>query len=149
MMKRTNRHRRWLAALLVAGLALTACAKKDAAEEESGGGATIEPVAGTDLSSVTLTDEAAERIGIEMAKIEGSGSEKEIPYAAVLYDPEGKTWTFTPTGDGDLSFVRSPITVDHIDGDTAFLSDGPPAGTEVVTTGAAELYGAEIGVGDE
>ncbi len=24
---------------------------------------------------------------------------------------------------------------------------GPPAGTPVVTTGAAELYGAEIGVG--
>ena len=44
-------------------------------------------------------------------------------------------------------FVESQIDVDDIAGDTARLSAGPPAGTQVVTTGAAELYGAEIGVG--
>ncbi len=67
-----------------------------------------------------------------------------IPYAAVLYDPQGKTWTYT--NPGPLTFVREPITVDRIEGDKAFLSDGPAPGTLVVTVGAAELFGAETGV---
>ena len=39
------------------------------------------------------------------------------------------------------------VTVEEIEGDVAHISAGPPTGTLVVTTGAAELYGAEIGVG--
>jgi hypothetical protein len=35
-----------------------------------------------------------------------------------------------------------------VDGDTAVLTAGPPAGTEVVTGGASELSGAEVGVGE-
>ena len=49
---------------------------------------------------------------------------------------------------GDHQFQRQAVTVDHIAGDTAFLSDGPKAGSEVVVIGAAELYGVEEGVGD-
>ena len=44
--------------------------------------------------------------------------------------------------------ARMAVTVDHITGDAAFLSAGPKVGTEVVTIGAAELYGVEEGVGD-
>ena len=36
------------------------------------------------------------------------------------------------------------IEVDRIDGDTAHLTEGPEAGTSVVTLGAAELFGAEF-----
>jgi hypothetical protein len=147
MLKRTTSRSRWMAALAVAAVSLAACAEKSSTEPDSGR-ATITPIAGTDVSSVTLSDEAAKRIGIQMDTInKGDGSQTEIPYAAVLYDPQGNTWTFTTKG--ELSFVRSPITVDHIEGDVAYLSDGPPAGTQVVIVGAAELYGAEIGVGDE
>ena len=46
-----------------------------------------------------------------------------------------------------LVYLRAEITIDEITGETAVLSAGPPIGTSVVTTGAAELYGAEIGVG--
>jgi hypothetical protein len=60
----------------------------------------------------------------------------------VLYDTEGKTWTYT--NPEPLVFVRHLVTIDHIDGDKAFLADGPPAGTKVVTVGAAELYGSEF-----
>ena len=75
----------------------------------------------------------------------GSGSALTVPYAAVIYDAKGATWSYVNTA--PLVFLRSQITVDEIDGDTAVLSAGPSVGTSVVTTGAAELYGAEIGVG--
>ena len=68
-----------------------------------------------------------------------------IPYAAVVYDSAGKTWAYV--NEDPLVYKRAEITVDEIDGDVARLTAGPPAGTQVVTTGAAELYGAEIGVG--
>ncbi len=84
---------------------------------------------------------------MEAVTATAGGQGTQIPYGAVLYDPEGDTWAFVNVS--ALTFVRAPIDVDHIDGDVAFLSGGPPAGTKVVKVGAAELYGAEIGVGDE
>ena len=68
-----------------------------------------------------------------------------MPYAAVVYDPDGSTWVYTnPEG---RTFVREPIVVTRIADDTAFLSDGPDVGTEVVTIGTAELYGVEQEIG--
>ena len=71
----------------------------------------------------------------------------QIPYGAVLYDPSGDTWAFVNVE--GRSFVRQPITVDHIEGDNAFLKEGPAVGAKVVTVGGAEIYGAELGVGDD
>jgi hypothetical protein len=62
----------------------------------------------------------------------------------VLYDAAGDTWTFT--NPEPLVFVRQRISVTYIDGNRAVLADGPAPGTPVVTVGAAELYGAELGV---
>ena len=45
------------------------------------------------------------------------------------------------------TYMRSPVTVFVIDGDKAVLSDGPDAGTEVVTIGTAELFGVEKEIG--
>jgi hypothetical protein len=59
----------------------------------------------------------------------------------VLYDTEGKTWIYLNTA--PLTFLRSPVTVDHIDGNQAFLSKELPADSKVVTLGAEELYGSE------
>ena len=67
-----------------------------------------------------------------------------IPYAALIYGVDGDTWTYT--NEEPLSYVRYPVTVDYIDGDTAVLLDGPEAGVEVVTVGAAELLGVEFGL---
>ena len=39
------------------------------------------------------------------------------------------------------------VVVEAIEGKNVYLKEGPPAGTMVVTVGAAELYGAEKGVG--
>ena len=76
----------------------------------------------------------------------GSGAlRKVIPYSAVIYDLTGDTWVYTSPE--PLTFVRQPVTVDYIEGDTAVLVDGPDAGTLVATVGVAELYGADTGVG--
>lgn len=137
---------RWIASVAAIGL-LAACGKDSAGEAAPSGAATVEAVAGSDIPKVTLTDEAAKRIDLQTAQVTQGADGSEMPYGAVLYDPSGKTWAFVnPAG---LSFVREAITVDHIDGVTAFLTDGPQVGTKVVTVGATQLYGAELGVGDD
>jgi hypothetical protein len=137
---------RWVAALALAALSVTACAKTGGEEEEANRGATLDSVPGSDIGAVTLTDVAEQRIDLKTAAIAQAAGGMQIPYGALLYDPEGKTWTFVKIG--DHQFQRQPVTVDHIAGDTAFLTDGPKAGSEVVVIGAAELYGVEEGVGD-
>jgi hypothetical protein len=137
--------RRWMTGLLIiAGLLLSACAAVAEEEETLHEPAMVEPIAGSDVSRVTLTEEAAVRLDIEVDPVLEAGSATVIPYAAVFYTATGDTWTYT--NPEPLTFVRVPIVVDHIRGDDVFLSDGPPSGVEVVTQGAAELYGTETGV---
>lgn len=119
--------------------------------------ATLERVAGSDLQRVRLTQRASERLGIQTAVVrdatvarKGAPAESGarrivVPYAAVLYDIRGDTWTYVSPE--PLVFVRHPIRVDYIEGDLAVLHEGPPSGTAVVTVGVAELFGIELGVG--
>ncbi|MGH3345293.1 MAG: hypothetical protein ACRDPK_20995 [Carbonactinosporaceae bacterium] len=154
-----HERRSWcVAAALVAGVLLSSCGQsvETDASTTNLSAAEIQPVQGTDLARVTLTDRAVERLGIRTtplveeqvpAKPRGQSREvkrKVIPYAAVLYDPDGKAWAFTNTG--GRSYVREPIEVDYVEGDRAVLADGPAVGTAIVRQGAAELYGAELGV---
>ena len=74
-----------------------------------------------------------------------SAGRLSAPYASVIYDSSGNTWVYTTSE--NLVYVRHRITIDYIDGDLAVLLDGPPDGTEVVTVGAAELFGVENGIG--
>jgi hypothetical protein len=142
-----------VAVSIVAGLALAGCSRTSGEEATGSDLASVEPVEGTTVSRVTLTADAAERLDIQTAAVgslivAGGGTSPDvIPYAAVLYDPNGQTWAFT--NPEPLVFIRQPITVDHIEGDVAVLSAGPPLGTAVVTVGAAELLGTEYGVGEE
>jgi hypothetical protein len=99
----------------------------------------------TGIASVTLHEKAAERTGIGTATVEeGSAGTLAVPYSAIWYDAKGHSFVYTVTG--PLSYIRAPITVDRVEGDRAILSAGPSAGTEVVTQGVAELYGAETGL---
>lgn len=146
------RMRGTVALLMVLGLVLAGCAQPAADTTAEDPPAVVEPIEGSDLSRITLTARAAERIGIVTAEVApapaGSGTAATaIPYGAVLYDIDGATWTYTSPE--PLVFVRQAIDVDSIRGDVAVLSEGPLAGTAVVTVGAAELLGAELGVEGE
>lgn len=143
-MRRTSR---WMVVVaLSVGLPGVGCKKppEDTAEEHKA--ATVEHLEGAEPARVTLTEQAVKRLDIQTAAIRGEevgGKQRMvIPYAAILYDTKGDTWTYT--NPERLTYVRHPITVDRIVGDLAFLSDGPASGTAVVTVGAAELYGSEI-----
>ncbi len=136
-----------VAAVTLVALAGAGCAQSDDEEAESSA-ATVEAVTGSEVSRVTLTEDAARRIDVHLEAVGGGGDQPtQIPYDAVLYDPSGRAWAFVNTE--GLTYVRQPLTIDHIDARTAFLSAGPAAGARVVTQGATELYGAETGVGDE
>jgi hypothetical protein len=65
-----------------------------------------------------------------------------VPYASIIYDNQGATWVYA--GDGPLSFVRESVTIEEIQGDQVIVKDGPATGSQVVTTGAEELFGAEF-----
>jgi hypothetical protein len=150
--EQTMKHiNRWMAAAaIIAALQLWACAETPVEGEGEEKAAKVEPVEGAEVSKVTLTAEAVQALDIQNAQVQdeqiNGKQRKVIPYAAVLYDPEGATWAFT--NPEPLVYVRQPIKVDYIEGDRAVLLDGPASGTAVVTVGAEELFGAEIGVGE-
>ena len=139
---------RWIAVgLCIACLPLAACAKPPVEEEVESRAVKVEQIEGSDLSRVTVTEEAAKRLDLQTktlrtVMIRGT-LRKVIPYAALLYDKDGNTWAYVATGGDPLTFVRASVTVDYIDGETAVLSAGPAVGAVVVTTGASELFGSE------
>ena len=142
---------RWMVVVpMVAGLQFAACTSKTAAPGHIKP-ATVEHIEGQEVSRITLTPKAAERLDIKTATVSGpqlirSGARRPVvPYAAVLYDAKGVTWVYTSPA--NLVYVRHRITVDYIEGDQAVLTDGVPAGTQVVTQGGQELFGAEFEIG--
>ena len=151
-----NHKRRWQLRAACAGLLLIATGVSPAAcseaaseyeEPETAGHyepAELEPIKGTDVKRVKFSAEGAKRVGLQTVAIRQNGQGKIIPYAAVIYDPEGNTFTYTSPE--PLTFVRKEVQIDRVDGDRVVLSDGPPAGTKVVTVGAAEVYGTEFEV---
>jgi hypothetical protein len=148
-----DRSKRWLAMVLILPAAgVSACgtgSDSHGANAGEGEPARVEPVKGSDVARITLTAEAAHRLGIETGTTgtsAGPGGKRgeTIPYAALLYDAEGHTFTYT--NPERLVFIRHSVTVREVKGPLALLTSGPPAGTRVVTVGAAELLGTEYGV---
>jgi hypothetical protein len=145
----------WLyVAVGVVGFTLTVVgfqlAERQASEDATATGPApvqVEELEGSDLSLVTLTPRAAERAGLRTARVRsepGAVRRRIVPYSAVLYDEAGAAWVYTKRE--GLTFVRAPVTITSIEGDTAALSAGPAPGTIVAAVGAAELYGAEFEV---
>ena len=144
------------ALLLLLCLGIAGCARIGAVSSDAEP-AQIEPIAGTDLQRVIVTQEGSQSLGIQTALVgrdasatgtrPGVSPESVIPMQAVIYDPKGSSWVYTTPA--PRTFVRTPVVIDHTTSETAYLSSGPPPGTEVVTVGASELLGAEYGVGGE
>jgi hypothetical protein len=131
------------AMLVVAAVGVTACggSSGDGGGEEP---ATVTPIKGTDLNQVTLTADAAKRLGIETAAVRQLGARTSVPYGAVVYNADGSTFTYTSPK--LRVYVRAAISVVRIAGGRAVLSKGPAVGTAVVTVGSQELYGSEYEV---
>ncbi len=145
---------RLAAVLLLGALAMLGCNTGEDLGEASDAAARVEPVAGQDMSRVVLTRQAVAALGIQTQPAQGGpGTDAPttgvitVPYSAVLYDTTGDTSVYRLTG--SRSYLRTPVTLDHVAGDVAYLSQGIDAGTTVVTVGVPELFGAEEGVGGE
>lgn len=138
--------RRWIAVagLLAALLLLPAC--REAASESTDGyePAALEPIDGTELSRVILTEDAAERIRLETGTVSSLGERITVPESAVWIDEQGEEWVYAESE--PLVYVREAIEVDRYRDGVAVLADGPPAGTIVVTVGVGELIGVESGL---
>jgi hypothetical protein len=149
----------WFPAIAVAVLAVSGCGDAGSDDETTAPEpATVEPIDGGEVNRITLTARASERLGIETAAVELrppdalAPARTSIPYAAVIYDPAGQTWTYVSPEPN--TFERHAISVEDIRGaaedpaqQVAILALGPPEGTTVVTAGAAELFGTEYEVG--
>lgn len=143
--------KRWLAVALSVGcLQLTACGRPaHTATHEAP--AKVERLEGSELSRVTLTERAVERLALRTVEVReqpvtrSAAPRRVVPYSSLIYDAKGVTWVYTSPQ--PLSFVRQQVNVEYIEGDTVVLSDGPPSGTVVASVGVAELYGTEFGVG--
>ena len=139
----TSKARLVAATVLVAlaGLLVSACKEVETETATGYEPAHLKEVT-EDLKQVTLTKEGAARTGLKTGNVRESGGDKVVPYAALLYDTEGKTYVYTVPK--PLTYLREEVKVDRIEGKRALVSKGPSAGTEVVTVGAAEVYGTEL-----
>jgi hypothetical protein len=137
-------------------LLLSGCRASTEAAGDDTTAVVLQPIAGSDRFTVTLTQDAVDRLGIRTAMVRAvsgagagvaAGVSKSVPYAAVVYDSDGSTWTYTVVE--GTSYVRAALKIASIEGDTAYLTSGPPTGTPVVVVGAPELLGAEYQIAGE
>jgi RND family efflux transporter MFP subunit len=85
-----------------------------------------------------------QRVGVTVP-LRGQAEGLVVPRDAILYDYHGGTWVYVKAA--PQTYDRRRVRVDYQAGDIAVLLEGPEPGAEVVTTGAAELFGTEFGGG--
>lgn len=110
--------------------------------------ARIERVAGG-VPSVVLSRVGAERLGLRTISVQaaqgGAAGVVVIPYAALLYEPDGSPVVYQVTG--SRTYTRRHVSVSKIADRLVYVGRGLAPGAQVVTAGAEELLGVEDGVG--
>ena len=99
---------------------------------------------GAGVKPVTFTDEGARRIGLKTSAVSDADGRLVVDYAALIYDSAGGSWVYAVSE--PLTYLRAPVTVADVDQGRVFLTEGPVVGTSVVTVGAAQLFGEELGI---
>src|SRR4029077_8114335 len=114
-----HRRNHWVAAgLAVVSIGLAGCGvgRTEYGEVSQSGPAQVSPLKdNSDINRVTLTPEAATKLGVRTASAgaavmpatadtAGASSEITVPAGAVIYDKDGKTWVYVV--DGPRSFER-------------------------------------------
>jgi hypothetical protein len=133
--------------IVVALTALLSGCSQAVLDATSPPGFTVEDIEGSELKRVTLSEETADRIGVETAEVaRDAAGHTTVPAAAVFYAADGGAWLYTSPS--EHVYVRQPIKVAVITSGVAQLTDGPAPSTKVVTVGVQQLFGTETGVGD-
>jgi hypothetical protein len=141
-------------ALALGGTGLAGCGSST--PPEIAASARVEQVPGSPAGRIVLTAAGAERIGLKTARVRRAGAKggagraapaTVIPFSAIVSAPNGRTYAFRTLA--PLVYGEVRVRVDHVTGGAAYLSEGPPAGTHVVSVGAEELFGVQTGVLDQ
>jgi hypothetical protein len=129
---------------VAATASLAACAEIELPLAEPYEPAHLESTGPEQPARIILTDEAQRRVQLQTTKVRLEDGDLEVEHAALVFDKKGKPWVFTVVG--PLTYVRAPVKIKEIDDELMILVSGPPPGTEVVTVGAMELWGTELGI---
>jgi hypothetical protein len=128
---------------VVATASLVGCAEIEVPLAEPYEPAHLESTGPDQPARVILTEEAQHRVQLQTTLVKPHGADVSLDHAALVYDKKGKPWVFTVIG--PLTYVRAAVGIEEVnENNVMILSSGPPAGTEVVTVGAIELWGTEL-----
>jgi RND family efflux transporter MFP subunit len=85
-----------------------------------------------------------ERVEVEL-RLRQPEKARVVPWSAIVYDVDGGAWVYEAAA--PHVFVRRRVQVRRVDDGLAVLAGGPAPGARVVSQGAAELFGTELGNG--
>lgn len=104
--------------------------------------ATVERLQDGRLPKIVLTDHAVKRLGIISQKLR---SGFEVPRSSLLYDTQGRAWVYVDLGHS--TYQRAEIEVLKVRDEVLEIKSKFEPSIQVVTIGAAELFGTESGIG--
>ena len=85
----------------------------------------------------------AQRVSVLLKTQSKATSALTLPWSAVVIDIYGGNWIYTQQSKN--SYERQRVFLDHVNGNQAVISEGPPEGSKIVANGALELFGVETG----
>ena len=145
MNRRTTLRKAVLGCVVAVAVATSAgCAEIESVSAEPYEPAALESTGPDKPARVILTEEAVDRVALQTIEVKALGKDLTVDHAALVFDKAGKPWVFSVVG--PRTYVRATVTIKEIQDNVVTLSAGPPAGTQVVTVGAIELWGAELGI---
>ena len=83
-----------------------------------------------------------ERVGVVVPLVNEATS-LILPWSAVIHDIHGGTWVYEAVA--ERTYSRQRVVIRFVRDSLAVLDHGPAEGKKIVTDGAAELFGMEIG----
>jgi len=145
MNRRTTLRKAVLGCVVAVAIAASAgCAEIESVTAEPYEPAALESTGPDKPARVILTEEAVDRVALQTTEVKALGKDLTVDHAALVFDKAGKPWVFSVVG--PRTYVRVTVTIKQVQDNVVTLSAGPPAGTQVVTVGAIELWGAELGI---
>ena len=145
MNRQTTLRRAVLGCIVAIAVATSAgCAEIESVMAEPYEPAALESTGPDKPARITLTDEAVDRVALQTTEVKALGKDLTVDHAALVFDKAGKPWLFTVVG--PRTYVRAAISIKETQDGLVIMSAGPPVGTQVVTVGAIELWGAELGI---